>query len=66
MSVGTPAAINARDVIAGLRRLDHQFAAAMMLDMPRASHFDTDIYHRCNHFLWQQCAQSVRVIDAVL
>ena len=38
----------------------------MMPDMPRPCHFDADIYRGCDHFLWQQRAQSVRVLDAVL
>src|SRR5258708_10838008 len=66
ISVGTPAAISARDVIAGLRLLDDQFAATMMPDMPRPGHFGPDIHDGCDHFLWQQRAQSVRVLDAVL
>src|SRR6478672_8662239 len=37
-----------------------------MPDMPRPCHFDADIYRGCDHFLWQQRAQSVRVLDAVL
>ena len=56
ISVGTPAAISARDVTAGLRLLDDQFAATMMPDMPRPGHFGPDIYHDCDHFLSQQRA----------
>src|SRR5713226_98204 len=55
-----------RDVTAGLRLFDNQFAATMMPDMPRPGHFGPDIYRGCDHFLLQQRAQSVRVLDAVL
>src|ERR1700719_2017205 len=38
----------------------------MMPDVPRPGHFDAEIYRGRDHFLWQQRAQSVRVLDAVL
>jgi hypothetical protein len=37
-----------------------------MPDMPRPGHFGPDIHGGCDHFLLQQRAQSVRVLDAVL
>ncbi len=68
ISVGTPAAAQRlRHGFARRRRLDHQFAAAVVLDVAGAGHLGRDVNdRRCDLPRRQHRAQPVGVVHAVL